>query len=258
MLNSGHVPPLLEVRFFYLQSNYSRANLMLIQKIVNQLFRPNFRCLKEGWQFIERGNIFMDHKLQVKDLTHIGIFLVIYYILICICSMAGVLTAMAMKSALIAWIFFALAPFISGIFTGPVVILLMTKLQKPWGFFIFGIIPPILLALTGHTWIVPAGSLIFVILAEIILRLGKYKSFSAMMLAHAVFNIWTMMPLFAVILSAKMQASVVKKMGSELVSVIFTLPNIAPIIIIAFIGGIIGAFLGKLMLKKHFQKAGIV
>lgn len=195
--------------------------------------------------------------LKIKDLTLIGIFLVIYYIIIGIASMTAVFCAMAANSVTVSLACFALAPLSCGVITGPLVILLMTKIQKPWGFFIFGIIPSFLLAFTGHTFIVPLVGVVFVAAAEAILRAGHYTSFRAMLAACSVFNIWTTLPLVAVFFSEKMQTSMIKKMGTDLFVHVFTVPHIALIMVVALIAGALGALLGHAMLKKHFEKAGI-
>ena len=39
---------------------------------------------------------------------------------------------------------------------------------------------------------------------------------------------------------------------------LITYPHMALVALGAFIGGIIGAYIGKALLKKHFEKAGIV
>lgn len=55
-----------------------------------------------------------------------------------------------------------------------------------------------------------------------------------------------------------MQTRMVEKMGKNLVMTIFTFPHMLGIVGVAFVGGLIGAFLGRKMIKKHFHKAGIV
>lgn len=200
----------------------------------------------------------MNEKLTIRDLAHIGVFLVIYYVLIGLMSMTFVLLGMGATDPFLAWLCFGGAPFMTGVVAGPVVMLLMTKVQKAWGFFIFGMLSPLALWATGHTWIVPAISVFFVGLAEFILRKGHFKSLKAMTLAYACFNIWAMTPFFAVLWIQFMQTRMVEKMGKNLVMTIFTFPHMLGIVGVAFVGGLIGAFLGRKMINKHFHKAGIV
>ena len=67
-----------------------------------------------------------------------------------------------------------------------------------------------------------------------------------------------MTPFFAVLWIQFMQTRMVEKMGKNLVMTIFTFPHMLGIVGVAFVGGLIGAFLGRKMIKKHFHKAGIV
>ena len=50
-------------------------------------------------------------------------------------------------------------------------------------------------------------------------------------------------------------------MGQEYVDTLerlITYPNMALVYIGAMVGGIIGAYIGRAFLKKHFEKAGII
>lgn len=190
-------------------------------------------------------------KLKVKDLVNIGVFVVIYFLILGISSMTFVFLGMTMVKSTLALLCFALAPFVTGIILGTPVILLMAKLQKPWGFFTFGILSPILLWLSGHNSFIPA-------VAEFILYLGKYKSFKAMLIAYACYNIWTMLPLADILFVRAKRLKMIQKMGLALVNNVFTTPNILLILMFALVGGVLGALLGKKMLKKYFTKAGIL
>jgi len=122
-----------------------------------------------------------------------------------------------MVNSILALLCFALAPFVTGIILGTPVILLMAKLQKPWGFFTFGILSPILLWLSGHNSFIPAiGGILLAAIAEFILYLGKYKSFKAMLVAYACYNIWTMLPLADILFVRAKRLKMIQKMGLAL------------------------------------------
>lgn len=198
-------------------------------------------------------------KLKVKDLVNIGVFVVIYFLILGISSMTFVFLGMTMVKSTLALLCFALAPFVTGIILGTPVILLMAKLQKPWGFFTFGILSPILLWLSGHNSFIPAvGGVLLAAVAEFILYLGKYKSFKAMLIAYAYYNIWTMLPLADILFVRAKRLKMIQKMGLALVNNVFTTPNVLLILMFALVGGVLGALLGKKMLKKYFTKAGIL
>ncbi len=194
----------------------------------------------------------MNKKLKIKDLVTIGIFFVIFFILLFMVGLMGLIP-----------ILFMFYPFTLGIVGGTVVMLLMAKVPKPWALFIFGMLAPMIMFAMGHTYIVPLISLFVVGLAEFIFRKGGYKSFKHNALAYATFSCLTV--------TSHLQMLLVKEKYKELtlstgmspeyfasIEKLITWQNMIFITIGAFVGGLIGAFIGKKMLKKHFEKAGIV
>ena len=79
----------------------------------------------------------MNKKLELKDLVLIGIFAVIYLVLMFAVGMIGLIP-----------ILFLVYPTIAGIICGPLVLLFMAKEQKPFALFIFGMIMPIVMILS--------------------------------------------------------------------------------------------------------------
>lgn len=192
-----------------------------------------------------------DNKLKIKDLVTIGVFAVVYFVVMYAVGMIGMVP-----------ILFAVYPTLLGIVTGTIIMLFMAKVQKPWALFILGILSPLLMFSMGHTYIIFVHAIIVMFIAELIRKVGNYNSFKHNMFAFAVFNTW--------ICGSLLQMLVVKEkyfemtetmMGTEYANglkQIITAPNMVLIYLGAFVGGIIGAYIGKALLKKHFKKAGIV
>ncbi|MFR9301793.1 MAG: MptD family putative ECF transporter S component [Fenollaria massiliensis] len=194
----------------------------------------------------------MDNKkLKVKDLVSIGVFAVIYFVLLYGVGMMGMIP-----------ILFLIYPTVLAIVAGTVVMLFMTKVQKPWALFIFGMIAPLLMFAMGHTYVLLVLSLIIMIIAELIRKIGNYNSFKYNMLSYAVFSTWICSSLMQMLLlKEKYLEMTVGMMGQEYADALeklITYPHMALVALGAFIGGIIGAYIGKALLKKHFEKAGIV
>ena len=194
----------------------------------------------------------MDNKkLKVKDLVSIGVFAVIYFVLLYGVGMMGMIP-----------ILFLIYPTVLAIVAGTVVMLFMTKVQKPWALFIFGMIAPLLMFAMGHTYVLPVFSLIVIIIAELIRKIGNYNSFKYNMLSYAVFSTWICSSLMQMLLlKEKYLEMTLGMMGQEYADALeklITYPHMALVALGAFIGGIIGAYIGKALLKKHFEKAGIV
>lgn len=191
-----------------------------------------------------------DKKLKVKDLVSIGVFGVIYFALMFGIGMMGMIP-----------ILFLIYPTVLGIIAGTVVMLFMTKVQKPWALFIFGMIAPLVMFAMGHTYVLPVISLIVMIIAELIRKIGNYNSFKYNMLSYAVFSTWICGSLMQMLLAKEKYIELSMMMGKDYVEALeklITYPHMALVALGAFLGGIIGAYIGKALLKKHFEKAGIV
>lgn len=194
----------------------------------------------------------MDNKkLKVKDLVSIGVFGVIYLVLLFGIGMMGIIP-----------ILFLIYPTVLGIVAGTVVMLFMTKVQKPWALFIFGMISPLVMFAAGHTYVVVVLSLIVMIIAELIRKIGNYNSFKYNMLSYAVFSIWICSSMMQMLLAKEKYLEMsIEMMGKDYVDAmekLITYPHMALVALGAFLGGILGAYIGKALLQKHFEKAGIV
>lgn len=193
----------------------------------------------------------MDNKkLKVKDLVSIGVFAVIYFALMFGVGMMGMIP-----------ILFLIYPTVLGIIAGTVVMLFMTKVQKPWALFIFGMISPLVMFAAGHTYVVLVLSLIVMIIAELIRKIGNYKSFKYNMISYAIFSTWICSSMMQMLLAKEVYVEHCKMMGDDYVVALeklITYPHMALVALGAIVGGFIGAYIGKALLKKHFEKAGIV
>ncbi len=193
----------------------------------------------------------MNNKLKTKDLVSIGVFFVIYFVLFMAIGMLGAIPVVLPA-----------VPFIASIILGTVVMLFMAKVPKPWALFIFGILYPLAMMAAGHTFIVLIVGVISVGLAELFFRKGGFKSFKYNAISYACLSCWItgsiMQLYFAFDQYKAMHGDTLSPEYWEAVKSFATLPMMALIVVGAFVGGLIGAYIGKLMLKKHFEKAGIV
>ena len=190
-----------------------------------------------------------NEKLKVKDLVTIGIFAVIYFIVMFGVGMMGMIP-----------ILFLIYPTILGIVSGVIVMLFMAKEQKPWALFIFGMLTPLVMFAMGHTSVVPVHALVVVLIAELVRRGGNYRSFKYNAIAFGIFNMWICGSLMQMLLVKEKDMEMCAMMGSDYVQALeklITYPHMAIVYVGAFMGGIVGAWIGRAMLKKHFIKAGI-
>ena len=191
-----------------------------------------------------------EKKLKIKDLVTIGVFAVIYLVIMFSVGMIGVIP-----------ILFLVYPTILGIVSGTVVMLFMAKVQKPWALLIFGMLTPIFMMVEGHTYILVLHAFAVILIAELIRRAGNYNSFKYNMLSFAIFNTWICGSLMQMLWAREKYIEMTMMMGNEYVEALerlVTYPHMALVYLGAIAGGLIGANIGRILLKKHFIKAGII
>ena len=191
-------------------------------------------------------------KLRIKDLVTIGVFTVIYFVLFFVAGMVGIVP-----------ILYLAYPTLAGIITGIVTMLFMAKVQKPWGLFLLGLICSLIVLAMGNTYIIVIHAVISMVIAELLRKKGEYKSFKYNMLSFAVFNTWICGFLMQILLAKDkvIELAETRGMGHDYIMKLITLLNFRSMILVyigAIVGGILGAYIGKVFLKKHFEKAGIV
>ena len=149
-----------------------------------------------------------EQKLKIKDLVTIGVFAVIYVVIIFALGMIGFLPVL-----------YLVYPALLGIVSGTVIMLFMAKVQKPWAVPILG------------------------------------------MLSFAIFNTWICGSLMQMLWAREKYIEIAMVMGEDYVNALIklvTYPNMALVYLGAILGGLIGANIGRILLKKHFIKAGII
>ena len=191
-------------------------------------------------------------KLRIKDLVTIGVFTVIYFVLFFVAGMVGMVP-----------ILYLAYPTLAGIITGIVIMLFMAKVQKPWGLFLLGLICGLIVIAMGNTYVILVHDVISMAIAELLRKKGEYKSFKYNMLSFAVFNTWICGFLMQILLAKDkvIELAETRGMGHEYIMKLIALLNYRNMILVyigAIVGGVLGAYIGKAFLKKHFEKAGIV
>ena len=192
----------------------------------------------------------MKDKLQAKDLIRIGVFTAIYFVIFFACGMLGYIPAL-----------FLALPVIAPIVTGIPFMLFLTKVKKFGMVTIMAVLLGIVMFATGHTWVPVITGLIFGVLADLIFKAGSYRKVKNTVLGYGVFCIWIMGPMLPIWLMRESYFDYMESsMGSEYVNTVLAwTPNWVAIAALAvtFLAGIAGAYVGKAVLKKHFERAGI-
>lgn len=190
------------------------------------------------------------NKLNGKDLINIGIYTAIYFVVIMVIAFTGLIPIMLiLMSSMV------------GLIGGIPFMLFLTKVEKPGMILIMSLLMGILAFLTGMTWVPVLFSLVTGLISEIVYKSGNYKSAKAAVLTAGVFPLWcggNYLPLFV---NREEYFASRQSYGEEYVSVVMSLtPNwmFFVLLVLTVIFGILGGVLGSKLLKKHFEKAGIV
>lgn len=192
----------------------------------------------------------MKNKLKTKDLIFAGIFGALYIVVMMITvSIVGLNP-----------ITFLSAPFFVGITGAPVYILMTIRIKKFGAALILSVL--LGLIMMAATPIAAAWAIVCGIIAEIIIRAGKYQSQKAYNTSFMVFALSTVGTYLAIWFAKDNYiATTASSYGQEYANQLSALtPWWAVVIIMA--SAVIGAFIGtrftNKILKKHFERAELV
>ena len=190
-----------------------------------------------------------ENKLKGKDLINIGIYAAIYCVIMTCIAMLGYIPIMMPMLAV-------LCPLIGGI----PMMLFYTKTEKFGMITIMGIIVGVFLCVTGMCILPIIFCVLFGFLADLVAKSGGYQSAAKTVLSHGVFCVLIFGNYVPLFIDREGYFAEREKFGREYVDTLGAIMQnwmIPVLIIAAFVFGVLGALLGKALLKKHFVKAGI-
>ncbi len=192
-----------------------------------------------------------DNKMNVKDLITTGIFTVVYFVLFFICAMTGMIPIMA--------VFY---PVLLAVVAGIPCVLFFTKVKKFGMITIMATISAILLWLMGYGYVGIITAVVIGFIADMIMKSGNYKSFAKMVIGYVIFCEWVIGTQLPMWIGAEAYAEAFREtQGDEFVDGLERLISggmCAVVVACTAIAAVIGVYLGKAVLKKHFKRAGIV
>ena len=193
-------------------------------------------------------------KLTVPDLISIGVFTALYFVLVTVATFA---------CALLPGVGNILLPAVAALISGSVYMLLVAKLQKFGGVTIMGLVMGLFFFVSGHFVLSFAANIVCGVLADFIASRGQYKSKKLLLASYVVFSygltgpilpLWFMKDAYLANLTARgKDATYINTLFAPINTGSF-FASMAAILVCAVIGGIFG----QRMMKKHFEKAGIV
>ncbi|WP_281654512.1 MptD family putative ECF transporter S component [Eggerthella sinensis] len=188
--------------------------------------------------------------LGVRDLVTVAVFTVVYFVFFFISGSLGMIP-----------IFVFFFPLPLAFLTGISNTLFYTKAHTFGMIAIMGTLLGLISFLMGYGPLGLGFGIGCGVAADLIMRAGKYQSFKAMTAGHCVFSLWilgTMLPMWimgqayfepyrATQGDAYVNESLALLSGGMLAAVV------AGIVVCA----VLGMLLGRVVLKKHFERAGI-
>lgn len=191
-----------------------------------------------------------DAKLKGKDLINIGIYAAIYCVIMTAIAMLGFIPIMMPLLCV-------LVPLLGGI----PMMLFMTKVSKFGMVTIYSIIVGLFLWITGMGYWPFIFGIVFRFLADLIAKSGSYKSSRKTILSYAVFCLVVFGNFIPLFINAEKYFETRQSFGDEYITSLSSIMShtwLAPVLCVAtLVCGLIGGFIGRAVLKKHFEKAGI-
>ncbi|SEL09652.1 MptD family putative ECF transporter S component [Ruminococcus albus] len=194
-----------------------------------------------------------EKKLKPKDFITVGIFTALLFVVEFACGMLGFIHPYVVASYVV------LIPIVGSI----PMMLFYTKVEKFGMITLMSVLVAIIMFATGMGWLGAPLIIISGLIADLIAKKGNYKSFKSTVLSHGIFCLWICANYFPVIVTAKSYRKNLIDGGysAEYCDSLFRAINsktIFVLLILCVIFGMIGAFVGKAVVRKHFEKAGIV
>lgn len=190
------------------------------------------------------------NKLQTKDYIVAGAFAALYAVLL-----FGTVTATGFMP--VVYIF---APLILSIVLGTVYMLYIAKIPKRWSIMILAVLVGLLTSM-GGMWFAFIWAVILGVIADTIANTGE-RTKKKYVLSYMVFACTNMGPFWALIIAKdKFLGVCTSYYGQDYADAIDRLTPpwiVAAFLAMALVGGLIGGLIGIKLLKKHFEKAGVV
>lgn len=190
-------------------------------------------------------------KMKTKELILAGAFVALYVVVLSI-----LVTILGFVPVL-----YLIVPFLLPIALAPIFNLYVTKVPRFGAIIVLGVAVVLVADMaSGITAI--AWGLFVTLIAEFIARSGQYQSKKKYSIAYIFFALTNVGPLFALLfVKDKFLNNLTLFYGEEYAAKFDAItPDwiVFALIGMALVGGVIGGIFGRKVMKKHFEKAGIV
>ena len=194
-------------------------------------------------------------KLSVPELISIGVFTALYFVMVSIATFASAMLLPGFSNVLL--------PAIAALLSGCVFMLMVAKVPHFGGITVMGTVMGLFLFVSGHFAVSLIIGIGCSVIADFVAYAGGYKKKKGLLASYIVFSfgltgpvlpLWLMKDAYIASLQAKGKDTVyIDKVFSHINSTTLVV-CIAATLVCAVLGGLFA----QRMMKKHFEKAGII
>lgn len=193
--------------------------------------------------------------MKTKDIITTGIYTALYFVFLCLGTLLSVLLAYSANMKY--------APAFIALLAGTVYMLLIAKTKKFGCLILMSAVISVFFFMSGLFAFSFLPNLICGILADIIAKFGKYENKLYNLISYIVFSFGNLGPVIMMWVVRDAYIEHLVAIGKDTsyineVMVNFDFSNVAWLSLTIIIGGLLGGLFGQYMLKKHFNKAGMV
>lgn len=193
--------------------------------------------------------------MKTKDIITTGIYTALYFVFLCLGTLLSVFLAYSANMKY--------APAFIALLAGTVYMLLIAKTKKFGCLILMSAVISVFFFMSGHFAFSFLPNLISGILADIIAKFGKYKNKLYNLISYIVFSFGNLGPVIMMWVVRDTYIEHLAAIGKDTsyineVMVNSDFSNVAWLSLTIIIGGLLGGLFGQYMLKKHFNKAGMV
>jgi len=191
-------------------------------------------------------------RFSARDLVNVAIFAVIYFVIVFVIAMLGIISPLVMLITLPLGVIAAGIPYL----------LFLTRVRHAGMVTLFGVVIGLLYLMMGHPLISTVVTVVASLLAELILSAGKYRSKWAGIGAYTAFSLWFVGPWIPLFVNRAeyLRSPGMAAMGPDYVArfdQIVTVPALLGVFAATLVCGLLGGLLGSALLRKHFVRAGL-
>lgn len=193
--------------------------------------------------------------IQMKDLISIGVYTAIYFI---ICAISAALTIFIIPGYSYAFI-----PVISALLSGTIYMLMVAKVPKFGAISIMGSIMGIFFFIIGRFPGATVIAIIVSILADLIAYAFKYRHKLGILFSYIVFSFSLIGPVVPMLFFPTFYMEQLTEQGRDMNYIVGVFSSVSEytmiiLTVLIIVMSVIGGVFGQRMMKKHFEKAGIV